>query len=83
MWVRMAQSSVKKQISDEFLNGFYMCEEMLKVEQAAVCLEADAEAICQVLFCLTEHDAEEDAEHGGGQHAPLLHTTETAEAAQQ
>ena len=32
----------------------------------------DVQVVWQVLFCLTEHDAEEDGEKGWGQDAPLL-----------
>ena len=62
----------KQQLSDEFLNGFRACEEMPKVEETAVCSETDVDAFWQVLFCLTEHDAEEDGEHCWGQNASLL-----------
>ena len=50
----------KQQLSDEFLDGFRACGEMPKVEETAVCSETDVDAVWQVLFCLTEHDAEED-----------------------
>ena len=33
MWARRAQPSAKKQLSDEFLNGFSVCEETSKDEQ--------------------------------------------------
>ena len=57
----------KQQLSDEFPNGFRACEETPKVEETAVCLETDVDDVWQVLFCLTEHDAEEDGEQYGGQ----------------
>ena len=60
----------KKQLTDEFLNGFHVCEEMLMVEKNATCSEMDVAAIWQVLFCLTQHDAEE-GEQCGGQDASL------------
>ena len=41
----------------------------------------DVDAIWQVLFCLTEHDAEEDREKGGGHKAPLLDAIGDGEAA--
>ena len=66
----------KQQLSDEFLNGFCACEEMLKVEETAVCSETDVDAVWQVLFCLMEHDAEEDGEQCGGQNASLLDAVE-------
>ena len=47
-------------------------KETPKVEETAVCSETDVDAIWQVLFCLTEHDAEEDGEHCWGQNASLL-----------
>ena len=50
----------KQQLSDEFLDGFRACEETPKVAETAVCSETDVDAVWQVLFCLTEHDAEED-----------------------
>ena len=53
-------------------SGFHAYEETLKVEETAVCSETDVDAIWQVLFCLTEHDAEEDGEHCWGQNASLL-----------
>ena len=48
----------KQQLSDEFLNGLSACEETPKIEEAAVCSETDVGAVWQVLFCLTERDAE-------------------------
>ena len=62
----------KQQLSDEFLDGFRACEETPKVEETAVCSETDVDAVWQVLFCLTEHDAEEDGEQHGGQNASVL-----------
>ena len=53
-----------------------------KVEETAVCLETDVDAIWQVLFCLTEHDAEENGEQCGGQNASLLDSVGDGEAAQ-
>ena len=50
----------KQQFSDEFLDGLRACEETPKVEENTVCSETDVDAVWQVLFCLTEHDAEED-----------------------
>ena len=35
----------KQQLSDEFLNGFYACEETPQVEETAVCSETDVGAI--------------------------------------
>ena len=55
---------------------------MLKVEETAVCLETDVDAVWQVLFCLTEHDAEENGEQCGGQNASLLDSVGDGEAAQ-
>ena len=71
----------KEQLSDEFLYCFSACEETPKVEETAVCSETDADAVWQVLFCLTEHDAEEDGEQCGGQNASLLDTVGDGEAA--
>ena len=71
----------KQQLSDEFLDGFHACEEMPKVEETAVCSETDVGAVWQVLFCLTEHDAEEDVEQCGGQNASLLDAIGDGEAA--
>ena len=62
----------KQQLSDEFLNGFRASEETQKVEEIAVCSEADVDAVWQVLFCLTEYDTEEDGEQGGGEDEHLL-----------
>ena len=53
-------------------SGFHAYEETPKVEETAVCSETDVDAIWQVLFCLTEHDAEEYGEHCWGQNASLL-----------
>ena len=44
-------------LSDKFLDGFRACEETPKVEETAVCSETNVDAVWQVLFCLTEHDA--------------------------
>ena len=60
-----------------------MCEDTPKVEETAVCSETDVDAVWQVLFCLMEHDAEEDGEQGGGQDAPLLDAVRDGEAARQ
>ena len=38
----------KQQLTDEFLDGFRVCEETLKVEETAVCVETDVDAIWQV-----------------------------------
>ena len=73
----------KQQLSDEFLNGFRACEETPKVEETAVCSETDVDAVLQVLFCLTEHDAEEDGEQCGGQDASLLDAVGDGEAVRQ
>ena len=56
----------KQQLSDEFLEGFRACEETPKVEETAVCSETDVDAVWQVLFRLTENDADEDGEQCGG-----------------
>ena len=61
----------KQQLSDEFLDGFRVCEETLEVEETSICSEMDVDAIWQVLFCLTEHDVT-DGEQRGGQDAYLL-----------
>ena len=61
----------KQQISDEFLDGFRACEETLKVEETAICSETDVDAAWQVVFCLTEHDADEGGELCCGQNASL------------
>ena len=73
----------KQQLSDEFLDGFRACEETLKVEETAVCSETDVDALWQVLFCLTEHGAEEDGEQCGGQNASLLDAVGDGKAAGQ
>ena len=62
----------KQQLSVEFLDGFHACEETPKIEDTAVCSETDVGAVWQVVFCLTEYDAEEDGEQCGGQNASLL-----------
>ena len=49
----------------------------------AVCSETDVDAVWHVLFCLTEHDAEDDGEQCGGQNASLLDTVGDGEAARQ
>ena len=41
------------------------------------------DAVWQVLFCLTEHDAEEDGEQFWGQNASLLDPVGDGEAARQ
>ena len=73
----------KQQLSDEFLYGFHAREEMPKVKDTAVCSETDVDAIWQVLFCLKEHDAEEDGEQCGGQNASLLDAVGDGGAARQ
>ena len=84
MWVRRAQSSANSSsVIIELLEEFRVWEETPKVEETAFCSEADADAVWQVLFCLTKHDAEEDGEQGGGQDAPLLEAVGDGEAARQ
>ena len=73
----------KLQLSDEFLDGFRACEETPEVEETAVCSETDVNAVWQVLFCLTEHDTEEDGDLCGGQKASLLDAVGDGEAARQ
>ena len=73
----------KQQFSDEFLDGIHACEETLKVEETAVCSETDVDAIWQVVFCLTEHNVEEDGGQCGGQNASLLDAVGDGEAARQ
>ena len=72
---------IKQQLCNEYLNGLCVFEETPQVEQAAVCSETDVDTIRQVLFCLTEHDAQEDGEEGGGQDASLLDAVGDREAA--
>ena len=64
----------KQQLSDEFLDGFLACEEAPKVEETAVCSKTDVDVVWQDLFCLMEHDAEEDGEQSVGQNGSLLDT---------
>ena len=45
--------------------------------------ETDVDAVWQVVFCLTEQDAEEDGEQCGGQNASLLDAVGNGEAARQ
>ena len=75
----------KEQLSDEFLDGFRACEETLTVEETAVCSETDVDAVWQVVFCLTEHAAEEeeDGEQCRGQNASLLDAVGDGEAVRQ
>ena len=56
----------KQQLSEKFLDSFCVCEETPKVEETAIYSEMDADAFWQVLFCLMEHDAEEDGEQCWG-----------------
>ena len=71
----------KQQLSGEFLDGFHACQEMLKVEETDICSETDVDAIWQVQFCLTNHDAKEYGEQCGGQDASLLDIVGDGEAA--
>ena len=71
----------KQQLSDEFLDGFRVCEETLEVEETSICSETDVDAIWQVQFCLTNHDAKEYGEQCGGQDASLLDIVGDGEAA--
>ena len=85
-FLRLGEKSAvvsKQQLSDEFLNGFRASEETQKVEEIAVCSEADVDAVWQVLFCLTEHDTEEDGEQCGGQNASPLDAVGCEEAVRQ
>ena len=56
---------------------------MPKVEETAICLKTDVDTVWQVLFGLTEHDAEEDGEQCGGQNASLLDAVGDGKAVQQ
>ena len=56
---------------------------MLRVEETAFCSDTDVDAIWQVLFCLTEHDAKGDGEQCWSQNASLLDVVGDGEAAQQ
>ena len=49
-------------ISKWQLNEFHLWVVTLKVKQAAICPEKDADAVHQVVLCFTEHHAEEDGE---------------------
>ena len=60
----------KQQLSEEFLDGFRACEETPKVEETAICSETDVDAVWQVVFCLTEHDAEDGEQCGGPERTP-------------
>ena len=40
----------KQNFCNEFLDGFCVCEEMPKIEETAICLQMDVDAIWQVLF---------------------------------
>ena len=62
----------KQQLSDEFPDGFRACEEMPKVEETAVSSKTDVDVVWQVLFCLMEHDAEEDGEQSRDQNESLI-----------
>ena len=73
----------KQQLSDGFLNGSCVREEMPNVQEIAVCSKMDVDAIWQVLFCLMKYDAEENGEQCGGQNASLLNAIEDGEAARQ
>ena len=73
----------KQQLSEEFLDGFRACEETPKVEETAICSETNVDAMWQVLFCLTEHDAEEDEEQCGGQNGSVLDAVGDGEAVRQ
>ena len=73
----------KQQLSDEFLDDFRACEKTPKVEETAICSETDVDAVCQVLFCLTKHYAEENGEQCEGQNASLLDAVGDGEAARQ
>ena len=52
-------------------------------DRTAVYSEKDVDSVWQVLFCLTEHDAEEDGKQCGGQNVSLLDAVEDGEAARQ
>ena len=52
-------------------------------EETAACSETNVDTVWQVLFCLTEHDAEEDGEQCGGQDTSLLDAVGDGEAARQ
>ena len=73
----------KQQLSNESLHGFLACKETPKVEETAVCSETDIDAIWLVLFCLTEHDAEEEGEQSGGLNASLIDAFGEGEVARQ
>ena len=73
----------KQQLSDKFLDAFCACKETPKIEHTTVSSETNVDAVWQVLFCLTEHVAEEDGEQCGSQNASLLDAVGDGEAARQ
>ena len=83
VWSRRAQSTANSSSAHEFLDGFRAFEETSKVKETAVYSETDVDVVWQVLFCFTEHDAEEDGEQCGGQNASLLDSVGDGEAARQ
>ena len=83
VWARRAQSSANSSSVMSSSIGFRACEETPKVEETAVCSETDVDDVWQVLFCLTEHDGEEDGEQCVGQKASLLDSVGDGEGARQ
>ena len=73
----------KQQLSYEFLYFFSACEGTPKVDEIAVSSETDIDAVLQVLFCLTEHDAEEDGEQFRGHEASPLDAVGDGDAVRQ
>ena len=83
VWARRARSSANNSSAHEFLDGFRAFEETSKVKETAVYSETDVDVVWQVLFCFTEHDAEEDGEQCVGQKATLLDAVGDEETARQ
>ena len=64
-------------------SGFHAYEETLKVEETVICSETVVDVGWQVIFCLMEHDAEDDGEQCEGQNTFLLDAVGDEEAVRQ
>ena len=71
VWARRVQSSANSSSVMSSSMVFVRARRRRRLN-TAVCSEIHVAVVWQVLFCLTEHEAEEDGEQDGGQNATPL-----------
>ena len=72
VWARRAQSLANSSSVMSSSMVFVCARRRRRSNRLPSVRKSDVDAVWQVLFCFTEHDAEEDGEQCGGQNASLL-----------